>query len=77
MVIAGGLRITGIGVLAGLSVAAVLTRWMGSLLFGVKPDDPLTLMSASASLGLVALIACAAPAIRAARVDPAVALRQE
>jgi putative ABC transport system permease protein len=77
MVIAGGLRIAGIGLLAGLSAAAVLTRSMGSLLFGVKPDDPLTLIGASASLALIALIACAAPAIRAARVDPAVALRQD
>jgi len=46
-------------------------------LFGVKPLDPVTFLATPAVLALVVLIACAAPALRAARVDPAVALRQE
>jgi ABC-type antimicrobial peptide transport system permease subunit len=77
MVVGSGLRITAIGLAIGLAAAAALTRSLGSLLFGVKPMDPATFLAAPAILAAVALLACAAPAIRAARVDPAVALRQE
>ncbi len=77
MVIAGGLRITALGVAIGMLAAAALTRSLGSLLFGVKPLDPLTFLAAPGVLAFVALIACIAPAMRAARVDPAVALRQD
>jgi putative ABC transport system permease protein len=77
MVVASGLRITAIGLAIGLAAAATLTRSLGSLLFGVKPMDPATFLAAPVILAAVALLACAAPAIRAARVDPAVALRQE
>ncbi|HTP34229.1 MAG TPA: ABC transporter permease [Candidatus Acidoferrales bacterium] len=77
MVLAAGLRIIAVGLAIGLAGAAALTRSLGSLLFGVKPVDPATFLFASGILGLVALLACAVPAIRAARVDPSVALRQE
>jgi putative ABC transport system permease protein len=77
MVVAGGLRITAIGLAIGLAAATALTRSLGSLLFGVRPLDFATFLAAPAILALVALLACAAPAVRAARVDPAVALRQE
>jgi putative ABC transport system permease protein len=77
MVIAGGLRIVTIGVALGLAAAAALTRSLRSLLFGVKPTDLSTFLGASLVLAALALIACSAPAIRAARVDPAVTLRQE
>jgi putative ABC transport system permease protein len=77
MVLAAGLRITALGVAIGLAAAAGLTRSLGSLLFGVKPIDPATFLAASAILSVVALIACAAPAMRAVRVDPGLALRQE
>jgi ABC-type lipoprotein release transport system permease subunit len=50
---------------------------MQSLLFSVKPLDPLTYGAAVAALAGIALTACAAPAVRAARVDPLVALRDE
>ena len=76
MVVMGGLRITAIGVAAGLAAAVALTRSLGSLLFSVKPVDGATFIVTAAVLGMVALAACAAPAVRAARVDPAVALRQ-
>lgn len=54
-----------------------MTRLLGSMLFEVKPGDPLTLMGVSLLLMLVALAACYIPARRASRVDPLVALRHE
>jgi putative ABC transport system permease protein len=77
LVVAGGLRIVATGIVIGLAGAAALTRLLATLLFGVKPLDPATFLAAPAVLALVALAACAAPALRAARVDPAIALRQE
>jgi len=50
---------------------------MRSLLFGVDPVDPGTYAAASVTLGVIALAACAIPAMRATRVDPLVALRDE
>jgi putative ABC transport system permease protein len=77
MVVVGGLRITFIGLAIGLAGAAALTRSLGSLLFGVKPIDLETFLAALALPGAVALVACVVPALRATKVDPAVALRQE
>jgi putative ABC transport system permease protein len=77
LVVTTGLRMTAIGIAIGLAAAAMITKSMASLLFGVKPIDPLTFLAAPVVLAVVALIASVAPAIRAARVDPAVALRQE
>ena len=50
---------------------------MSSLLFGVSPRDPLTLVAAAVLLAIVSLLACWIPARRAARIDPAIALRYE
>jgi predicted permease len=77
LVLGNGLQLTLIGVTIGLAASALVTRWIASLLFAVKPLDPLTFAIAAGTLGLVALAACTAPALRAARVDPAVTLRQE
>jgi ABC-type antimicrobial peptide transport system permease subunit len=77
LVISSGLQVTALGIATGLAGAAVLTRSLSSLLFGVNPLDPLTFIATLAGLALVALIACVLPALRAARVDPWVALRQE
>ena len=77
MVLGQGLMLAGIGLAIGLAAAVAASRLLGSLLFEVKPTDPLTYLAVSAILGVVALAACYVPAWRATRVDPLVALRQE
>jgi ABC-type antimicrobial peptide transport system permease subunit len=77
LVLHSGLKLTLIGIAIGLTASALLTRSLASLLFAVTPLDPLTFAIATITLASVALAACAAPALRAARVDPAVTLRQE
>ena len=72
-----GLGVTVIGLVAGLIASALLTRLMETMLFGVKALDPLSFAVAPAVLFVVACIACLVPAARAARVDPAIALRSE
>jgi ABC-type antimicrobial peptide transport system permease subunit len=63
-----------IGVVAGLVGAFGLTRVMGSLLFSVRPDDPLTFLAISLLLIAVAFVACYLPARRAAKLNPVIAL---
>jgi len=77
MICKQGLRLTAIGLAAGLALAIALTRLMSKLLFGVSPTDPLTFATIIVLLTVVALLACFIPARRATRVDPMVALRCE
>jgi predicted permease len=72
-----GLRTASFGIGLGLAAAFSLTRLMKSVLFGVSPLDPLTLMAVSVLLILSSSIACYVPARRAARSDPNIALRYE
>ena len=77
MVLSEGLRMTLSGVIVGLLAALALTRFMSSLLFGVRPTDPLTFAAVILLLTAIALLACFIPAGRATKVDPIVALRYE
>jgi putative ABC transport system permease protein len=77
MVLSRGLKIAAGGVAAGLLGAATLARSMTALLYGVRPLDPVAFLTAAVVLGIVALTAALMPAVRATRVDPAIALREE
>jgi putative ABC transport system permease protein len=77
MVVRQGMLLALIGVLIGVAGGLAITRVMSSLLFGVKPWDPLMFTVTAILLALVALLACYLPALRASRVDPMAALRYE
>ena len=76
-VLGEGLAVVALGMAAGLAGAMVLARSVQSLLFEVKPADPMTLAGVTLLLGAVAMLACWLPARRATRVDPMVALRHQ
>ena len=76
-VVRDGLTVTLAGLAVGVVAALAAVRVVRTLLFGVTPQDPLTLAGAAASLIAIAILACAVPASRAARVDPVIALRGE
>jgi ABC-type antimicrobial peptide transport system permease subunit len=66
-----------IGLVAGLVLAVLTTRFAATLLFGLQPHDPSTLIAAAASLAIVALLASYMPARTASRIEPVQALRIE
>lgn len=70
-------RITLIGVVVGLGVGYVLTRFLRTILFGLEPEDPIAMISAALLLMSVSLIAAFIPALRASRMDPMQTLRRE
>jgi putative ABC transport system permease protein len=71
------MALAGAGLAIGLAGSLALTGLMSALLFGVSARDPLTLGVSAVLLACVSLLACWIPARRAARVDPAIALRYE
>jgi putative ABC transport system permease protein len=77
LVLGEGLIWTLAGLAAGLAGAAAFSRYLESLLLRIGPYDVLTFMAVAALLTVVALTASAVPALRAARVDPMLALRNE
>jgi putative ABC transport system permease protein len=77
LILKRGLRLAGIGLILGLAASALLTRFVSSLLFGVRAFDPVTYLAVSALLVVIALLASTAPALQAARVDPIRTLRDQ
>jgi len=77
LVVHEGLSLTLTGIAIGLATAFALTRFLGTLLYGVSPTDPVDFAAVAAIFALVALAACYIPARRAMRVDPIIALRYE
>jgi putative ABC transport system permease protein len=75
LVVTEGLRLVSIGAALGILAAIASTRWISSQLFGIEPMDPVTFVSGSLLLAVVAVVACLIPARRAMRVDPSTALR--
>ena len=76
-VVGQGIALAAIGAAIGIAASFGVTRFLGAMLFEVKPSDPLTLIGVAALLLAVALVACYIPARRATRIDPIAALRSE
>lgn len=77
LILERGLLLAAVGIAVGLAVSALLTRFVASLLYGVHAFDPLTYFAVTALFLLIALAASAAPALRAAHVDPGHTLREQ
>ena len=77
MFLGEAIRLLVIGLAAGTVLALVATRAARSLLYGLAPHDPLTLVLAGVVMAAITLVASVLPARRAARLDPMVALREE
>jgi putative ABC transport system permease protein len=77
MIVYEGMKLVFFGVLIGAVVALTLGKVMSSLIYDVRPSDPLTFIAVTGLLAAVAFIASVIPAYRAARVDPMKALHYE
>ena len=65
-----------IGILVGAGVSIWASKFVATLLYGLEPRDPITLICASVVLGIVGVVAGWLPAYRASRLDPAASLRE-
>jgi predicted permease len=77
MIVRQGMLSVSVGIVVGLVGAVIATRWIAGLLYGVQPTDAPTFIWSTMMLAAIAFIACAAPALKAALVDPVIALRAE
>jgi putative ABC transport system permease protein len=77
MIVRRGLTLALVGVVAGISIAAVATRLLSGMLYGIRPTDPLTFALTAAVFLLVSIAASGVPAYRAARMDPMTSLREQ
>ena len=77
MVIVQGMRHVLRGLILGLAGSFALTRWVGSAVFGLSANDPMTFVMVALLVLAVALVACYLPASRATKVNPSTALRNE
>jgi putative ABC transport system permease protein len=76
LVLSEGLRLSAIGMVLGLGIALSLTNVIRSMLVSVTPTDPVTFVAISVLFLAIVVTSALVPALRAARVDPAVAIRQ-
>ncbi len=77
MILRGGGMLVLLGVALGLVGSLLLARLVSGLLFGVAPNDPLTLVAVAGVMGVIGLLGCWLPALRAARIAPSVAIRSQ
>ena len=77
LVVRNGFKLVLVGVVGGLLIAVATTSVMTSLLFGVKPIDTLSYITAAVTVLLLGSLAAAIPAVRASAADPALTLRAE
>jgi len=77
MLVGSAAKLAAIGLACGLAIALAAGRLVESMLYGIRPRDPLAIGGAVLLLGGAALVAALIPAVRASRVDPALALREE
>ena len=77
MIVRRGLTLALLGVVAGISIAAVATRLLSGMLYGIRPTDPLTFLVTAGVFLLVSIAASSLPAYRAARTDPMTCLREQ
>jgi putative ABC transport system permease protein len=77
LVLGGGLKVVGLGVVVGLALSLALSRVIAKLLFGIQPDDLVTICGVAAVVFTVAIVASYVPARRISRIDPVSALRIE
>jgi putative ABC transport system permease protein len=77
LVLGQSAALVGIGLVSGVALAMTLTRLLRTLLFGVRPGDPATVVAMAGGIALAALLASLPPALRASWIDPVIALREE
>ncbi|MEX2271021.1 MAG: ABC transporter permease [Vicinamibacterales bacterium] len=77
MMVGQGLKLSAAGIAIGVLIALLLVGWMRSMLVGVEPTDPATFLAIAAMFVIIGVIACGVPALRAARLSPLSALREE
>lgn len=77
MVLGNGLRKTVAGIILGMVASFGLTRFLSGQIWGVSATNPLTFGSVASVVLVVGVLACLLPALRATKVDPSVALRQD
>jgi len=77
LILGEGTLLLVVGIAIGLLGSFIASRFLSSLLFGIRPTDPITFVSTPLLLAVVALVACYIPARRATTVDPVTALRSE
>jgi putative ABC transport system permease protein len=77
LIVGQGMRPIMVGIAIGMAGAVGLSHFVSSLLFNVKPVDPLTYGAVALLVAVAALLSCYVPALRALRIDPVAALRQE